>query len=68
MKSEAPLKTYGHPHKPYSVLPGMVNLLSSVLDDVVAKRGEGAPTVSTLQASIEKMEEVSCSLRPYASR
>lgn len=63
MKSKAPLKTYGHRYKPYSTLPGTVNLLDSVLDDVVASKG--AQTILQLQASLEKIEEVSC---PWTKR
>lgn len=62
MKSKAPLKTYGCRHKPYSALSGAVNLLDSVLDDAIARRSRGGSNISTLQESLEKIEEVSCPL------
>ena len=65
MKSAAPVKTYQHRSKPYSVHPRTANVFNRGLDTVA--RREGVSNISALQESVAKIEEVSYPFRSNAA-
>ena len=54
MKSAAPVKTYQHRSKPYSVLPKTANISNRGLNTLARK--EKVQNISALQESVAKME------------